>query len=140
MAYEDVKRYFENAGLGGRVKVLDDSTATVELAAEVIGCSEGQIVKTLCFLVDDSPVLVVSAGDVKIDNKKYRGKFKQKAKMIPTELVEEYTGHSPGGVCAFGLKPGVRVYLDVKKYDVRAICDVDIFGPKTTSNGITALQ
>lgn len=108
-----MKRYFEKEGLGDRVRVLEDSTATVDLAAQAIGCCQGQIVKTLCFLVDDSPVVIVSAGDVKIDNRKYRTTFGQKAKMIPSEEVEKYTGHRPGGVCAFALKAGVSVYLDI---------------------------
>lgn len=113
MSFEKVKSYFDGIGLGERVKDLTASSATVELAAAAAGCETKQIVKTLSFLVEDTPVLIVAAGNVKIDNAKYKAKFHQKAKMIPAALVEEYTGHGIGGVCPFAVKPGVAIYLDV---------------------------
>lgn len=113
MSYESVKTYFEEIGMGDRVRVLTESSATVELAAAAIGCEPCQIVKTLSFLVGDEPILIVMAGDMKIDNAKYKAKFHQKAKMISADLVEAYIGHGIGGVCPFAVKPEVAVYLDV---------------------------
>src|SRR5699024_5598515 len=98
MAFEKVKKYFENIGLGQRVKELDQSSATVEQAAEAIGCEPERIAKTMAFLLGDEAILIVTAGDAKVDNKRYRERFHQKAKMIPGELVEAYIGHAPGGV------------------------------------------
>ncbi|MGI6745756.1 MAG: YbaK/EbsC family protein [Acutalibacteraceae bacterium] len=113
MSYENVKKYFEDFELGERVKVLQQSSATVQLAAEAVGCEVKQIAKTLSFLVGDLPILIVAAGNAKIDNQKYKATFLQKSKMIPGELVEEYVGHDPGGVCPFAVKPNVAIYLDV---------------------------
>ena len=119
MSFENVKSYFKAAGLEEKVMQLEKSSATVIEAAEALGCQEKQIAKTLSFLIDDEPVLIVLAGDAKVDNKKYKEAFSQKAKMIPAERVEEYTGHTPGGVCPFAVKPGVKVYLDIslKRFD-----------------------
>lgn len=113
MSYESVKRFFDGVGLSHRVKVLTQSSATVELAASAIGCEPARIAKTMSFLMDDKAILIVTAGDAKVDNKKYKAAFHQKARMIPSEQVENYIGHEPGGVCPFVLKPGVGVYLDV---------------------------
>jgi len=120
MSYENVRKYFEDAGLGERVKVLEQSSATVEMAAEAVGCEIKQIAKTLSFMVDDAPILVVAAGNVKIDNKKYKATFHQKSKMVPSELVEEYIGHDIGGVCPFAVNTNVLIYLDIslKENDV----------------------
>lgn len=112
MAFEKVKNYFDEIGLGERVKDFAVSSATVELAAAAVGCEAKQIGKTLSFLVEDKPILIVVAGDRKIDNSKYKAQFHQKAKMIPANLVEEYIGHDIGGVCPFAIKPDVTVYLD----------------------------
>ncbi|MCI9576898.1 MAG: YbaK/EbsC family protein [Clostridiales bacterium] len=112
MSYENVQRYFDQAGLGERVKVLKQSSATVELAAQAIGCQEKQIAKTLSFLVDEAPILIVAAGHVKVDNKKYKAVFHQRPKMIPRDLVEDRIGHGVGGVCPFAVKPEVTIYLD----------------------------
>ena len=119
MSYENVKFYFESAHMGQRVMEFEQSSATVEEAAEAVGCEPRQIAKTMSFLVGDTPTLIVTAGDTKIDNKKYKAAFHQKAKMIPKELVETYIGHAPGGVCPFAVKPEVIVYLDVslKRFD-----------------------
>lgn len=113
MSYENVKKYFEGVGLCERVKVLEQSSATVEMAAKAVGCEIKQIAKTLSFMVDDAPILIVAAGNVKIDNKKYKAIFHQKSKMIPSKLVEEYIGHDIGGVCPFAVKPNVAIYLDI---------------------------
>lgn len=113
MSFEDVKRYFDGVGLGQRVIALEKSSATVEEAAEAIGCEPKQIAKTMSFFVEDKPVLIVTAGDARIDNKKFKDTFHQKAKMIPGDQVEDSVGYAPGGVCPFVLKPGVKVYLDI---------------------------
>ena len=113
MAFGKVKNYFADKGLGDRIKVLKTSSATVEMAAEGIGCEAKQIAKTLSFMVEKEPVLVVAAGNVKMDNKKFKGRFGTRPKMIPGELVEEMVGHDVGGVCPFVLKPEVQVYLDI---------------------------
>lgn len=113
MSLENVKGYFENANMAHRLMELKESSATVEEAAEAVGCEPKQIAKTLSFLLGEVPILIVTAGDAKIDNKKYKSSFHQKAKMIPREQVESYIGHAPGGVCPFAVKPDVVVYLDV---------------------------
>ena len=95
MSLENVKKYFEKAGLADRIIVFEESSATVELAAQAIGCETKQIAKSLSFFVDGSPILIIAAGNVKIDNKKFKAVFHQKAKMISGDLVEEYIGHGP---------------------------------------------
>lgn len=112
VSFDKVKTYFENAGLGERVIELDESTATVQLAAEAIGCDEKQIAKSLALLVQDQPVLIIAAGNVRLDNKKFKAIFNQRPKMIPWDSVKEHIGHEPGGVCPFVIKPEVTVYLD----------------------------
>lgn len=113
MSLEKVKQYFRGFGLEDRVKVLAQSSATVEAAAIAVGCEPARIAKTMSFLVGDEAILIVAAGDVKIDNKKYKEFFHQKAKMIPFDEVEQYVGHAPGGVCPFVIPEGVKVFLDV---------------------------
>lgn len=112
MSLEKVKSYFKNFNMDKRIIVLDSSSATVELAAKALGVEEARIAKTLSFLVDENPVLIVTAGDAKIDNKKYKEKFHTKAKMIPFDFVEKYIGHTPGGVCPFGVGENIEIYLD----------------------------
>lgn len=120
MSFTKVKQYFKTAGLGDRVKVLEHSSATVEEAAIAVGCEAKQIAKTMSFLIDESPILIVVAGDVKVDNKKFKATFQKKAKMIAFEQVESYIGHAPGGVCPFEVKPEVKTYLDVslQRFDI----------------------
>ena len=113
MALEKVITYFDNAGLKDRVKVFSQSSATVELAALAVGCEPAHIAKTMSFLQGDKAILIVTAGDARIENKKYKALFHQKAKMIPWDDVESYIGHAPGGVCPFEIKDGVDTYLDV---------------------------
>ena len=103
MSLEKVKSYFKNFNMDKRIIVLDSSSATVELAAKALGVEEARIAKTLSFL---------TAGDAKIDNKKYKEKFHTKAKMIPFDFVEKYIGHTPGGVCPFGVGENIEIYLD----------------------------
>ncbi|MCI8321493.1 MAG: YbaK/EbsC family protein [Dorea sp.] len=112
MSLEKVQSYFEKHHMKERIKVFQQSSATVELAAQAVGCEPAHIAKTMSFLQGDNAVLIVTAGDVKIDNPKYKARFHQKAKMIPGDLVESYIGHAPGGVCPFAIKEGVPVYLD----------------------------
>ncbi len=110
--FDKAKVHLEKYGMGHLVEEFDVSSATVCEAAIAVGCSEGEIAKTLSFIVDEKAILIVVAGDVKIDNAKYKGRFHVKAKMIPFENVEELTGHAVGGVCPFGINDGVTVYLD----------------------------
>ena len=112
MSIEKVKEYFKQFGIENKIIELSQSSATVELAAIALGCEGQRIAKTLSFLVEEKPILVVAAGDAKIDNKKYKTFFNSKAKMISFEEVEKYIGHSVGGVCPFGINPDVKVYLD----------------------------
>ena len=112
MALEKVISYFEQAGLRERVMVFDQSSATVELAALAVGCEPAHIAKTMSFLQNDKAILIVTAGDARIENKKYKSLFHQKAKMIPWDEVEGYIGHAPGGVCPFEINDGVVTYLD----------------------------
>lgn len=113
MSYESVRAYFEQAGLGDRLMLPEHSSATVEEAARAIGCEPRQIAKTLSFLADGGAILVVVAGDARVDNRKYRETFGTKARMIPADEVERFIGHAPGGVCPFAVHAGVRVWLDV---------------------------
>lgn len=113
MSLKKVKQYFENAGLGQRVHELSQTTATVDEAAKAIGCNPEHIAKTMSFLLGEEPILIVTAGDAKIDNRKYKDYFHKKAKMIAAESVEQYIGHAPGGVCPFAVNANVRVYLDI---------------------------
>lgn len=112
MSIEKAKQYLKQYGLVERVQVTEKSSATVKEAAIAFGCEEKEIAKTLSFYVEDKPILIVTAGDQKIDNGKYKAEFHTKAKMIPFEEVEERTGYDVGGVCPFGIEPGVTVYLD----------------------------
>lgn len=120
MSYEKVKKYFEVVGLGQRVVEREQIGATVEQAAVSIGCEPEHIAKTMSFFQGEEAVLIVMAGDAKIDNQKYKACFQQKAKMIPGELVETYIGHVPGAVCPFAVNQGVSVFLDVsvKRFDI----------------------
>ncbi len=112
MSVERVKAHFEALGLSEMVVETEESSGTVAEAARAIGTEEQRIAKTLSFLLGDEPILIVVAGDAKVDNRKYKDTFGQKAKMISYDLAEELTGHAPGGICPFGVKEGVRIYLD----------------------------
>lgn len=112
MAIERVKEYFGKFNMEGRIIELEESSATVELAAQALGCEPARIAKSLSFLVHGKPILVICAGDVKVDNAKYKAKFGAKAKMMTAQEVETLVGHAIGGVCPFGINEGVDVYLD----------------------------
>jgi prolyl-tRNA editing enzyme YbaK/EbsC (Cys-tRNA(Pro) deacylase) len=112
MAIERVKEYFKKYGMEDRVQELDESSATVELAAAALGCEPCRIAKTLSFMVDGRPILIVAAGDTKIDNHKYKAYFGAKAKMLTPEEAETLVGHAVGGVCPFAVNDGVTIYLD----------------------------
>jgi prolyl-tRNA editing enzyme YbaK/EbsC (Cys-tRNA(Pro) deacylase) len=112
MSFDRAKEYLKQFGLESHVMEFDVSSATVELAAEAVGCEPARIAKTLSFQVGDESILIVAAGDARIDNSKYKAYFHAKAKMLPFDEVEEKIGHAVGGVCPFGVKEGVKVYLD----------------------------
>lgn len=113
MSIERVRNYFKEMNMGERVHEFAQTTATVEEAAIALGCAPELIAKTMSFIQDEKPMIIVTAGDAKIDNKKYKAHFHQKAKMIPREQVEELIGHAPGGVCPFAIDSSIPVYLDV---------------------------
>lgn len=112
MAIERVKEYLRQYDMEERIIELSESSATVELAAQALHCEPERIAKSLSFMVNDSPILVICAGDVKIDNAKYKARFSTKAKMLSAEEVQTLIGHAVGGVCPFGINDGVNVYLD----------------------------
>ena len=113
MSVDRVRAYLEPFGLAARVQEFEVSSATVELAAAALGCPPCRIAKTLSFIVQDAPVLIVTAGDARIDNPRYKAQFGVKAKMIPAEETISRVGHAVGGVCPFAVNDGVRTYLDV---------------------------
>lgn len=113
MAIEKVRAYFEKLGIADRILEFDVSSATVELAAQALNCEPCRIAKTLSFMLDDGAILVVAAGDAKVDNTKYKAEFGKKAKMLTPDEVEQLIGHAIGGVCPFAVNDGVNVYLDV---------------------------
>ena len=110
--FEKVKQYLQKFGLDGRIRVLEQSSATVELAAQALGCEPCRIAKTLSFSVGGGAVLVVAAGDAKVDNHKFKEFFGTKAKMLSPAEAETLVGHAVGGVCPFAVNEGVSVYLD----------------------------
>ena len=112
MAIEKVKAYFKQHGMEDRVQEFEVSSATVELAARALGCEPCRIAKTLSFMADGQAVLIVAAGDARIDNPRYKARFGTKAKMLSPEEAENLIGHAAGGVCPFAVNEGVEVYLD----------------------------
>lgn len=113
MSIEKAREYFKQFGLDDKILEFETSSATVELAAQALGCEPERIAKTLSFLVGDKAVLIVAAGDTRIDNPKFKAQFLTKAKMISPGEVETLVGHAIGGVCPFGINENVDVYLDV---------------------------
>lgn len=112
MSVEKVKNYFKAFGIDGRIQEFDVSSATVELASKALNCEPCRIAKTLSFMVDNNPILIVTAGDMKIDNGKYKAQFGTKAKMLKADEVTQLVGYSVGGVCPFAVNKGVNIYLD----------------------------
>lgn len=119
MAIDKVRQYFKNYGMEEKIQEFPVSSATVELAAAALHCEPQRIAKTLSFLADGKAVLIVAAGDAKVDNRGYKAQFGTKAKMLSPEEAETLVGHAVGGVCPFAVKEGVQVYLDVslKRFD-----------------------
>ena len=119
MSLEKATAYLAQFGMADRIRILDESSATVELAAHALGCEGARIAKTLSFAVGDKTILIVAAGDARIDNHKYKLRFCHKAHMLPHDEVEARVGHAVGGVCPFGINPGVTVYLDesLRRFD-----------------------
>ena len=112
MSIEKVKAYFAAQGIAERVMEFEVSSATVELAAAALSCAPCRIAKTLSFAVDGAPILIVAAGDAKVDNPRYKAKFGTKAKMLTPDEAVSLIGHAVGGVCPFATNEGVKVYLD----------------------------
>ncbi|MDD4721972.1 MAG: YbaK/EbsC family protein [Acidaminococcaceae bacterium] len=112
MSIEKVRKYFARLGIEDRIIEFSTSSATVALAAVAAGCEEARICKTLSFMGKEGPLLILAAGDVKIDNHKYKEEFGVKAKMLTAEQAETLIGHAVGGICPFGINDGVTVYLD----------------------------
>ena len=119
MAIDKVKEYFKEFGREEDVLEFNESSATVHDAALAIGCDEAHIAKTMSYFIGDNPILIVLAGDTKVDNSKYKQKFSCKAKMIPADMLESVIGHAMGGVCPFAINDGIAVYLDesLKRFD-----------------------
>ena len=112
MSIDKVKEYFSSFGIEEKMRIFDISSATVELAAKALECEECRIAKSMSFKVEENAIIIVTAGDVKIDNAKYKAYFHTKAKMLQFDEVEPMTGHRVGGVCPFAVNDGVKVYLD----------------------------
>ena len=131
MSLENAKEHLKKFRLDNKVKEFDISSATVKEAALALNCKEAEIAKTLSFLVNNKPILIVAAGNRKIDNAKYKSKFNEKAKMIKADEVEPFIGHKVGGVCPFGINNDVDVYLDI------SLKDFDIVYPACGSSNST---
>ena len=112
MAIEKVRSYFEKVGIADRIQEFDVSSATVALAAKALGCEECQIAKTLSFYGNEKVILIVTSGDAKIDNAKFKSTFSMKAKMLSFDDAESLIGHAVGGVCPFAVNDGVEIFLD----------------------------
>lgn len=121
MSIERARNYLKEYGLDKDIMEFDVSSATVAMAAQALNCKEAEIAKTLSFMVDDEPILIVAAGDCKVDNSKFKSEFCTKAKMLSFEVVEELIGHAVGGVCPFGVNEGVKIYLDASLKSHEAI-------------------
>ena len=119
MSIDRARAHLAKFGLDGKIREFEVSSATVALAAEAVGTEPRRIAKTLSFMQGDRPVLIVAAGDAKVENRKYKDKFATKAKMIAFDDVEPLIGHGVGGVCPFGINEGVTVYLDesLRRFD-----------------------
>lgn len=112
MSIEKVRAYFKEQGIEDKIQEFEVSSATVELAAQALGCEPERIAKSITFQVGDRIIMIVTAGDQKIDNPKYKAQFGTKAKMLAREEAEDLIGHAVGGVCPFAVNEGVEIYLD----------------------------
>ena len=113
MSIQKVREYFKQFGIEDRIREFDVSSATVELAAVAVGVEGARIAKSMSFKVGEEPIIIVVAGDAKVDNSRYKAQFHTKAKMLTPEQVVAFTNHAVGGVCPFAVNEGVRTYLDV---------------------------
>ena len=113
MSIEKVKQYFSALGIENRIQEFPVSSATVELAAQALGCEGARIAKTISFMLDSEAILIVTAGDAKIDNAKYKAYFGKKAKMLTPDEAVELIGHAVGGICPFAVNDTSKIYLDV---------------------------
>ncbi len=121
MSIERVREYFKTKGIDGRIQEFELSSATVPLAAKALHCEESRIAKTLSFHVGERVILIVAAGDAKIDNAKYKSEFGTKAKMLSFDEAEPLVGHAVGGVCPFAVNEDVEVYLDISLKRFRTV-------------------
>lgn len=112
MSINKVREYFKQFGIDNEIQEFNQSSATVDLAAKALGTQPERIAKTLSFMLEDRPILIVTAGDAKISNSLYKKQFGKKAKMINADEVENFIGHAVGGVCPFAVKEGINIYLD----------------------------
>ena len=119
MSIAAVREYFAQFGMADQVLEFETSSATVELAAQAVGVIPARIAKSLSFKVDGKAILIIAAGDAKVDNAKFKAHFHTKAKMLTPDEVTELIGHAIGGVCPFAIKEGVEVYLDesMRRFD-----------------------
>ena len=119
MSIERAREHLRKWNMDGRIRELELSSATVELAAKALNVEGARIAKTLSYMVDGAPILIVAAGDIRVDNRKYKDTFHTKAKMLSPDQAAELVGHAVGGVCPFGVNEGVKVYLDesLKRFD-----------------------
>ena len=113
MSIEKVKQYFSTLGIENRIREFSVSSATVDLAAQALNCEPCRIAKTISFMLDDNAVLVVAAGDAKVDNAKYKAYFGKKAKMLTPDEALDLIGHAVGGICPFAVNENAKIYLDV---------------------------
>ena len=120
MSIEKARAHLKKHGLEDRIIELNESSATVALAAQALGCEPAHIAKSLSFEDGDGAVLILAAGDARIDNPKFKQRFGMKARMLSADRVEQLIGHAVGGVCPFGVNPGVPVYLDesLRAFDI----------------------
>lgn len=140
MSYENVKHYIEKIGLSDRITEHELTGDTVEHATEVIGCTPAEIAKALSFLVKEKPVMVVMAGDAKVNSSKFKAKFHQKPAMAPREDVERLVGHKPGGVCPFAINQDVPIYLDISMKRFEAVHTASGTDTATICVSITELE
>ncbi len=119
MSIERARAHLRKYDLDGRIRELEQSSATVELAAQALGVEPARIAKTLSYMVDGGAILIVAAGDARMDNRRFKDAFHAKAKMLTAEQAEQLIGHAVGGVCPFGVNDGVKVYLDesLRRFD-----------------------
>ena len=113
MSIEKVREYFRGSGMEERIREFPVSSATVELAARAVGVEPGRIAKSMSFRLGEEAIVIVMAGDARVDNPRYKARFHTKARMLPFDEAHTMIGHDPGGVCSFALPEGVRTYLDV---------------------------